>query len=181
MIHIEKFRKTYKDHTVFFEDLSFKKGINILWGPNGSGKTTLLKGLAGLTHAHIQGVLPSDLIYVEEAPFLPAFMKAKDYLMCLKEMGDNQGFCLAYLIDVFALNKHLHKRIFQLSKGMRQKLYLTTVLLEKRTLYLYDEPFDALDDQAVLALIALWRKQEGYIVATSHDLRHIEAAWVMRL
>ncbi len=181
MIQIKRFEKHYKRQTIQFSNLSFYRGINIILGANGSGKTTLLEGLAKLSYAKIEPAFDKDTLFIESEPYLPPFMRAKDYLDCIYEMGNKGGFNQNMLVFLFALEAHLDKRVYQLSKGTRYKLYLLGALFEKKEVFLYDEPFHALDDLSVKALIALWQKQTSIIIASSHDLRGLKNQRVIRL
>ena len=117
-----------------------------LIGPNGSGKTTLFECIGG--------VLPFDAGVIEQSEthfYLP------DGITPWPEQ--RVGWVLAYIagffgahdgitarvIEAFALEPLLPKKIGQLSKGQRKRVLLAIGILTPRSIVFADEPFDGLD------------------------------------
>jgi heme exporter protein A len=166
-------------------DLRLARG-QALWlkGRNGSGKTTLLRILAGLHQPREGGV------YWQTAP-LTASLATASYLGHRNGLKDDlspsenllhgcrlQGLnveettieaALAQ-VGLDPLVQELPCRL--LSQGQQRRVALARLLLEQRPLWLLDEPFVGLDDQAVTRFLDHLRRhlaQGGLLVLTTHQ------------
>ena len=144
-----------------------------LVGVNGAGKTTLFRCIAGLEP--FGGSLESPLHPLKNhlgwLPTHPIFlsrMTGAEYLrLC----------CTARRVPVPNLNQHnlfelpLNEYAEHYSTGMKKKLALLGLLLQRNQLYLLDEPFNGLDIQSntlLLEIIAALRAKGRTVVLASH-------------
>ena len=163
-------------------------GLLRVRGANGSGKTTLLRTLAGLTRPAAGTVRwrGNDIgefseTYGSEMLFLGHASALKDEFTVLENLAFS-----ARLSGQETVEENLHKALEQLgiarlahlpaghlSQGQRRRTALARLALPKpATLWLLDEPFAALDDEAigrVSALCAAHLAAGGLLVLTSHQ------------
>ncbi|MEQ9436563.1 heme ABC exporter ATP-binding protein CcmA [Hyphomonas sp.] len=143
----------------------------VLRGANGAGKTTLLRVLAGLTRAetgevsrtaahhwvgHRDGLKPHETPRAHLALWARAWGAEADVDVILNDMG------LSCPADVAAR---------YLSAGQKRRTALARVLLDRRPVWLLDEPFTALDAEGrerVLGMVAAHRQGGGAVVAAVH-------------
>jgi len=152
-------------------------------GANGSGKTTLLRTLAGLTRpaageVRWRGAAVSD-DYRKEMLFLGHAAAVKDELTVLENLEFSarladiktpdcekalQQLGIARLADLPAR---------YLSQGQRKRAALARLALSAGVpLWLLDEPFAALDEEAIASVVALCAghiSAGGMLVLTSHQ------------
>lgn len=163
-------------------------------GPNGSGKSTTVKMLNGLLPMSEGEILfcgtniKDDLIsfrrrvgYVPEEPFLYGHLSGKEYLQLIGRLRglpradiDRKSDSLLY---IFGLYEVRHSLISSYSKGMRQKVLLSSALLHNPDLLIFDEPFSGLDVTAAQILKNLLKAlaSEGKMIFySSHVLEVVE-------
>ena len=146
---------TFPDGTVALSgvDLTVKRGEFVtVVGPSGCGKSTLLRIASGLeTASHGTVELATDRIgYVfQDATLLP-WRSVKRNVELLAELNrlprEDRAAKAAQAIELVGLagfEKHLPK---QLSGGMRMRVSLARSLTLDPELFLFDEPFGALDE-----------------------------------
>jgi heme exporter protein A len=171
-----------------FTGLSFTVGAGALLrvrGPNGSGKTSLLRILAGLTRTAEGEVRwrgkPLDDDYRREMVFVGHASPLSDDLSVL----ENLQFVLKLFevkanekqqketLERFSLERVAHMPARFLSQGQRRRAALARLALATDVpLWLLDEPFAALDAEAVEQLSALASAHlaaGGLLVLTSHQ------------
>ena len=160
-------------------------GLLRVRGANGSGKTTLLRTLAGLTRPAAGEVrwrgAAIDDEYRGEMLFLGHAAALKDELTVLENLEFScRFFCLESsgpkLKDALAclgIARLANLPARYLSQGQRKRAALARLALSARVpLWLLDEPFAALDDEAistVSALCAAHLAAGGMLVLTSHQ------------
>jgi ABC-2 type transport system ATP-binding protein len=143
-------------------------------GKNGAGKTTLFSCLAGLTKhkgeiIYENKIIKNNIGFLETNPFILDKITGKEYLRLV--------------INARSINKTSFKNdnIFELplnqyastySTGMKKKLAITGILLQKNNFFILDEPFNGLDIQSnvLLTEIILKLKSLGKIIIISSHL-----------
>ena len=148
-------------------DATFGPGVNGLLGPNGAGKTTLLRILATVLapDAGTVEVLGADpttgdgrlavrrrLGYLPQEPGFHRHFSAfdfVDYVAILKEWGDRRVRHdeVRRVLSLVGLEDVMHKRIRQLSGGMRRRVGIAQALLGQPDLLVLDEPTAGLDPE----------------------------------
>jgi ABC-2 type transport system ATP-binding protein len=167
-------------------------GITGLLGPNGAGKSSLLQLLSGLLppsggDVRIFGEAPfrnpavlARLGLVPEGDRLPTGLRAGRWLRMMGELSGLSGEALtravAQSLATVGMTDLAHLPFVRMSKGMRQRIRLAQALMHGPELLILDEPFNGLDPEARLTLMALLRSlAEGgvRILVSSHILGEI--------
>ncbi|MBU3667650.1 MAG: cytochrome c biogenesis heme-transporting ATPase CcmA [Rhodocyclaceae bacterium] len=188
-----------------FTDLSLQLDAGqwlYLQGENGAGKTSLLRILAGLAlpaagsvHWQAQPIsnqrseYHADMLYLGHHASLKEDLTLTENLRSLIAM-DGLKVSDAAIQDALtrmglAKRQHLPARV--LSAGQKRRGLLVRLLLRPAKLWLLDEPFNALDANAIVDLqecLKAHLKDGGMIVLTSHqtpDLGSDTAGFVLSL
>lgn len=167
-------------------------GITGLLGPNGAGKSSLLQLLSGLLppsggDVRVFGEAPfrnpavlSRLGLVPEGDRLPAGLRADRWLRMMGELsglsGEGLRSAVARALVTVGMAERAHLPFARMSKGMRQRIRLAQALLHEPELLILDEPFNGLDPEARLTLMALLRDLAAggtRILVSSHILGEI--------
>jgi ABC-2 type transport system ATP-binding protein len=172
-------------------DLTIPRGsVYALAGHNGAGKTTLLKVLLNILRptagtatildtptSQLDSSIFTRVGYVAEGQEMPEWMTVRgfmDYLQPFYPTWD-EGTLLR------DLDLPEDRRIRDLSRGMRMKLALASVLAFRPELILMDEPFSGLDplvrDELTRTLIDRLAADDGTpptVLISTHDLTEIE-------
>lgn len=167
-------------------------GIVGLLGPNGAGKSTLLQLLSGLLPpsggtVSIFGQAPfrnpevlARIGLVPEGDRLPVGLKGRPWLRMMGRLSGLDGKPLeAAMVEALAtvgMTERADLPFQRMSKGMRQRLRLAQALLHAPELLILDEPFNGLDPESRITLMALLRKlADGgtRIIVSSHILSEV--------
>jgi len=196
IITIRNLTKLYGDKRVLSDiNLDIFSGQIIGYiGPNGAGKSTTVKILTGIITDYegtitVGGKLLRENIlsvksitgYVPELAELYDLLTPNEYLHFigkLHHMSDAliQQRSLAMLSN-FGLADHLDQRMDSFSKGMRQKVLLTSGLLHDPQIVILDEPLSGLDANAVILvkeLLQQLKNQGKTIFYCSHMMDVVE-------
>lgn len=174
-------------------DLTVPHGaILALIGANGAGKSTLIKLLLnmwepstgeatvlGMPSTSLRGAAFQRIGYVSEKQEMPEWITVgalMDHLRPMYPVWDDRD-----LLDELQLP--LDRKIKHLSRGMRMKAALASVLAFKPELLIMDEPFTGLDTairtELVKALLGRTHVENSdsatTIVISSHDLDEMES------
>ena len=148
-------------------DAAFGPGVSGLLGPNGAGKTTMLRILATVLPAdhgglEVLGVDPTTgagrlavrrrLGYLPQEPGFHRHFTAfefVDYVAILKEWADRRPRHdeVRRVLTLVGLDAVMHKRISELSGGMRRRVGIAQSLLGRPDLLVLDEPTAGLDPE----------------------------------
>ena len=77
---------------------------------------------------------------------MPANNFIIEYLNLFKQITDKDIFLL---LETFNLKKYIRTETMYLSAGERKKLELLRLILEKKKLWILDEPYNNLDDLSI--------------------------------
>ncbi|MFX0093679.1 MAG: ABC transporter ATP-binding protein, partial [Candidatus Hodarchaeota archaeon] len=138
-----------------------------LLGPNGSGKTTTIRVLKGIISPsegnayvlgynvydgkgrqkirRITGLLPENASVYER-------LTAYEYLELIGSLyrlsGGRLRDRILRLLDIFDLNDRRHDLLSSFSRGMRQKILISSTLIHDPEIIFLDEPLSSLDPRA---------------------------------
>lgn len=187
-----------KDATVYaVSDVSFvcKPGsIYSLLGPNGAGKTTMLRMIATLlapTSGSIS-VAGYDVVHQSQEVrkrigFLTGSTHLYDRLTPLETVryfaelhkmpADQFKRRKDLLFEQLGINDFFHKRVGQLSTGMKQKVSIARTMIHNPDVVIFDEPTSGLDVITAASIIELIRdcKKEGKtVIFSSHIMSEVD-------
>ncbi len=155
----------------------------LLDGENGLGKTSLLEVLARLDKNNSGSIYYNNCLvddYPEEYNKIILYLSDKDGLESLMTVSQTLDFWAelydSYIIipaavRTFNLEEVLDLEIVYLSKGMKKRLVLARLLLQRRRIWLLDEPFTYLDSNSCIILANLMTShvgQGGIIIYSDH-------------
>ena len=157
-------------------------------GPNGAGKTTAIRMLMNIIHpdtgsilfegtaqrppAHQIGYLPEERGLYQKI----SVYETLQYFAQLRSVQDADQKIRSFLAR-FGLEKRLHSKVNELSKGNQQKLQFINTILHKPQYVVLDEPFSGLDpvNQMLLKEILEELKAAGRtIIFSSHQMDQVE-------
>ncbi len=196
MIEAEGLSKFYGSF-VAIRDVSFsvRRGeVAAFLGPNGAGKTTTMKILTGFLApsrgvARLGGldVFANRVEVVSRVGYLPEngpLYPEMTPLSLLKFFGEARGLrnpLLQTRIDSViaqcALEPVLHKSIYKLSRGYRQRVGMAQALLHEPDILILDEPTSGLDPNQIREVRRLIRLlgRDKTILLSTHILQEVEA------
>ena len=163
-------------------------------GPNGAGKTTTVKILTCMIRpsqgsARVAGFdvvqdpmeVKRRLGYVPEAGAMYEALTAREYLMMVANLrgteAESAGRRIDELLDLFGMLDALDQPLSEHSKGMKQKVLITSALIGNPEVLFLDEPLNGLDANAALVVKELLRElasQGRTILFCSHILEVVE-------
>ncbi|HAP66573.1 MAG TPA: ABC transporter [Nitrospinae bacterium] len=196
MIKISELTKYY-DNVCAVDNISFeiKKGEIVgLLGPNGAGKTTTLRILTcyleptsgnvtfdnlniydhSLEIKRLVGYLP------ESAPIYPD-MLVYDYLKFVANIrgieSKNQDNRIKELADLCEINEVMHKSVFELSKGYKQRVGLAHAMMSDPEILVLDEPTSGLDPNQIIDIRNIIKEigKKKTVIFSTHILSEAEA------
>lgn len=193
VIETEGLTKHY-DQVVAVEDLNFRLTAGEVFGllgPNGSGKTTTILMLLGLTEptsgsARVLGLDPlrNPLQVKRRVGYLPDSVGFYDELSAWDNLrytarlnGIPRAEAEARIDEVLVrmgLKDASPRPVGTFSRGMRQRLGLSEILLKRPQVAILDEPTVGLDPQAAQEFLEMIRglRAEGITVLLSSHLLH---------
>ena len=163
-------------------------------GPNGAGKSTTVKILTGVIQDYTGTVLlngvdiKEDILalkqmigYVPELADIYDLLTPNEYLHFVGALYHMPDALIkersGRILKAFGLQDNIDQRMDSFSKGMRQKVLLTSGLLHNPEIVILDEPMSGLDANAVIVVKELLQvlKQEGKtIFYCSHMMDVVE-------
>ena len=193
-IEIKKVNKYYgKKQALFDIDLTIEQGMFGLLGRNGAGKTTLMKTLAAL-HRKRSGEITVCGVPIERAGeiramtgYLPqdfsmypsmAADEALDYLGALSGIPkEKRRKRVTELLRRVNLIEHRHKKVKELSGGMKRRLGIAQALIHDPKVLIVDEPTAGLDPEERIRFRNLLCEvaEERIVILSTHIVGDIEA------
>ena len=188
--------KKFGDFTAV-DDVSFsipKGQVAAFLGPNGAGKTTTMRLLTGflapssgrakiagfdiatdrMEAAKVVGYLP------ENGPLYPDMTP----MSLIRFIGGARGLAPAKLqermeavSEICGLKAVLHKPVYKLSKGYRQRVGMALAMLHEPQVLIMDEPTSGLDPNQIRDVRSAIREigSERTILLSTHILQEVEA------
>lgn len=156
MIKIKGLSKSYGNNEVLKNiTLSFSEGKAYgIVGANGAGKTTLFRCIAGLENYNGEVIsdskpLKNHLGLLLTEPFFFSKITGKEYirLLCNARGKTNSDIESKNIFDL-PLNQYASTY----STGMKKKLAITAILLQRNEYFILDEPFNGVDIQSNIIL-----------------------------
>lgn len=194
VIHAAQISKKFGAKTVL-QDISLQvpsaQTFGLL-GPSGSGKTTLVKILTGIDQATSGSVqvlgmtVPSlpvlrQIGYMAQSDAMYMELSAKENLEFFAALyglkGHKRRQRIQEVMEIVALEEHLHKKVAAFSGGMKRRLSLAVALLHEPPLLVLDEPTVGIDP---LLRQSIWRNlkelnaQGTSILLTTHVMDEAE-------
>lgn len=191
-ILLENVVKYYGDRRVL-DNITFSidgNGVTGLLGPNGAGKTTTMRLIAGVISQDsgrievagkpvsvetkkITGYLPESILLYDNLRVIELLEFIAAAYDMDKELAQNE---ITRWADRLGIEKYLDLLIGTLSKGIKQKVAIVSVLIHKPEILLLDEPFinlDPVNTGVVMDILNELRKSSCVILST-HLLYYAE-------
>jgi ABC-2 type transport system ATP-binding protein len=178
-------------------DVTLDRGVTGLLGPNGAGKTTLLRILATVLapdagDVRVLGFDPASsdgrlairrrLGYMPQEPGYHRGFSAfdfVDYVAILKEWADRKSRHdeVRRVLSLVGLDAVMHKKIRQLSGGMRRRVGIAQAMLGSPDLLVLDEPTAGLDPEQRLRFRELLSAQaeRATVLLSTHQTDDVAA------
>ncbi len=161
------------------DELEVPNGKVLIVGPNGSGKTTLIRALLGLIRPKRGRVRLLGLDPFREAKEL---FRRVTFVRDIDEL--HNSLRVATLIDILSsaynpdavreavelleLDKHMDKKLGELSKGMRRRASLLVAAASNKELIVIDEPFSGIDSRSRRIISQILDRKNTNMIIISH-------------
>ncbi len=155
----------------------------ILTGRNGSGKTTLLKYIAGIGEGTGNiSLMGTPIACGRDYEGHALYLGHRDAVKLQATVQDNLTFwanlygepmLIPAAIQYFGLDIYLDAPCYQLSAGWRKRVALARLITNPAALWLLDEPYTHLDEEAVHLLGGLIEgrvSKSGAVIMAAHHL-----------
>jgi ABC-type multidrug transport system ATPase subunit len=158
-----------------FSCIAHDSQVIAIIGNNGTGKSTLLKALYGLIPIKAGAITRNyrSVGFMPEQCMLNPTCSAYDFLYYNAQVQRIPHARIKHTIvnalEQVELSDIMHTKIRTFSKGMRHKLCMAQLLLQKHDLILLDEPFTGLDEHATALMRTLFFcGYPGAIIYSTH-------------
>lgn len=163
-IDVKKHLQTANGPMCLSLNMNLEEGcLYAVFGKSGAGKTTLLRMLAGLTSPDEGSIRVNGEVWYDSSKKINLKIRHRnigyvfqDYalfpnmtvLQNIEYSLDKSNKSLSReIIEVFNLEKLIHRKPHMLSGGQRQRVALARALVRKPHILLLDEPLSALDNE----------------------------------
>ena len=163
-----------------------KKPIILIGALNGSGKTTFLKVILNILISKTgevfwegKNINKNIFNFYNQITFISDHSTSSRKLTVIDNINFWRGLSsskisdedIFLLLETFNLKKYINTEIMYLSAGEIKKLELLRLILEKRKLWILDEPYNHLDDLSIEILNQTFvdhTNNNGIILFASH-------------
>ena len=184
ILKLDKVTKIY-DEKVVVGNASFEieRGkVYGLLGPNGAGKTTIMKIIINEVKCERGSVIYSDNLkikHLQDVPEFYEFYTINEYLNFILDIShykDSKETRINEVLELLNLMDYKDKTIKKLSRGLRQKVGIASVIVEEPDILILDEPVSALDPFGRKEMFDIIASLKGKvtIIFSSHILDDIE-------
>lgn len=176
MLIIENLHKNFDKNTVLKNiNIQFEEGrMYAIVGENGAGKTTLFNCITGLEtydgniYDTNHKIVKNKIGYLPTSSYFFPKTTGQEYLnFCAKARG--VSIEMNAHVNVFDLP--LNKYVDTYSTGMKKKLALTGVFIQRNDILILDEPFNGVDIQSnimIKKIVQNLKKEGKTLILTSH-------------
>ena len=181
-----------RGYNLLFKNLSFELNsgeVLKISGPNGSGKTSLMKILAGLNSFETGSIeydnikinsekYNLDFLYLGHLAALSPELSCLENLKYTAHLGNNNlNLDFSDALTKVGLEKFENELVGKLSAGQKKRIALSLLFITQSKVWLLDEPFSALDSQAIKIIesrIEEHCNSGGLCILTTHQDCNIE-------
>ncbi len=172
-----------RNENIVFSNISFevmKSCVVNIFGGNGAGKTTLLKTIIGITepaNGTIENLGLDDfhkkIVYIGHQSGLKKDLTVLENLLFFQNFceEENQDLIINAL-NAYKMSTYKNTAIKQLSHGQKKRVCLIKTLITNSNLWIIDEPYSSLDEDAVNIFNTLSNKyleNGGALIITNHS------------
>ena len=179
----------FRDTKLIFENINISLGngqITQIRGKNGSGKTTFLKVILNILISKTgevfwegKNISKNIFNFYNQITFISDHNTSSRKLKVIDNINFWKGLSsskindedIFLLLETFNLKKYIKTETMYLSAGEIKKLELLRLILEKKKLWILDEPYNHLDDLSIEILNQTFvdhTNNNGIILFTSH-------------
>lgn len=153
-----------------------------LLGPNGAGKTTIMKMIMNEIKCD-RGYISYDsglkIKFLSDVPNFYEFYTVEEYLIFILDITgykSNKEVRIEDVLGLLNLKDYRDIQIKKLSRGLRQKVGIASVIIDEPDVLILDEPVSALDPigRSEMFDIILKLKGETTVIFSSHILNDVE-------
>jgi heme exporter protein A len=181
-----------RGYNLLFKNLSFELNsgeVLKISGPNGSGKTSLMKILSGLNSFETGSIeydnikinsekYNLDFLYLGHLAALSPELSCLENLKYTAHLGNNNlNPDFSDALTKVGLEKFENELVGKLSAGQKKRIALSLLFITQSKVWLLDEPFSALDSQAIKIIesrIEEHCNSGGLCILTTHQDCNIE-------
>ncbi|AZZ36892.1 ABC transporter ATP-binding protein [Bdellovibrio sp. qaytius] len=200
-LEVKNLKKVYVDVKDASRSVHALRGVSFdinegeifgLLGPNGAGKTTLISTITtlekptsgelnvfGLDVVKNARTIKQNVGVVHQEVINTGYFNVTEILEFQSGYYGilNNGDRIQFLLDRLALKPHAHKKVKQLSGGMKRRLMIAKALVHSPKLLLLDEPTAGVDvelRESLWKFVAELQKSGMSILLTTHYLEEAE-------
>lgn len=184
VLSLNNLTKMYGDRVVVNNAcFEIKRGtVCGLLGPNGAGKTTIMKMIMNQVkcdRGYIEYNENLKIKYLQDVPEFYDFYTIKEYLnfiLDISQYSKDKDIRIEEVLEILNLKEYRDLCIKKLSRGLRQKVGIASVIVDEPDLLILDEPVSALDPLGRKEMfdIILTLKGKVTIIFSSHILNDVE-------
>ena len=177
-IVIENLKKRYNDKVVLNNfNYTFKdKTISFIMGASGVGKTTLIKILMGLVQADDGKVIGINNKKISVVFQEDSLCENLSVLLNIKLVCENiSNLEIEKSLELLDLKDCMHKRVRELSGGMKRRIAIIRALLYDFDLLIMDEHFKGLDKETKIKVMdfVISKLENKSAIIITHDMDEI--------